>query len=191
MLSLTVLVPAPMSHMVLHLTASKEQLKRCTYYGEVWIMTLREFLADSSLSLRLTEVAGVRLKRERDCVIMDKLGTEASEATDEEIWKMNTCRIYLRVETLSDLCNAAGTHITEAAMHCEEEARTESNKLWPNQVRLGPRHRKVWKDMISRLCKDRSNELFEPMGRWIDKPTKKRWEAYVNHVERTALTDHW
>jgi hypothetical protein len=94
--------------------------------GEVWVMTLREFLVESSLAIQITELETPKLKRERDGAIMDRLGTEMDNVSDGEIRKVNQCRLYLRAETIADFCNAAGTHIRERAMECENTARVNT-----------------------------------------------------------------
>jgi hypothetical protein len=151
--------------------------------GEAWITTLREYLVESSLAIRLTELA----KRQGDKALMSCLGTDLESATNEDIRKMNQCRLYLRAETIADLCNAAGTHITKEAWECEAGARIHPTMSWPNQVRPGPKHRKAWKDMLSRLCKDQSRELYQPLGRWIGRPSRKDWEGYIDHEEQKVV----
>jgi hypothetical protein len=97
------------------------------------------------------------------------------------------CRIHLGVETIADVCNAAGTHITREALDCEPEAITSSPSLWPNQPRPGDLHWKEWRQLLQRLCKDGSTELITPLGKWTAPMTRKNWEAYVDYESQVVI----
>ena len=105
------------------------------------------------------------LQREDDSYIMDW----TSGLKDQEISKINRCRIFLRAWTISDITNAQGTSITKAAFDCLKEGQGTMAHKWPNQPRPGPIHRRIWKKFMQQLCEDKSQELLTPLGKWISK----------------------
>jgi hypothetical protein len=96
------------------------------------------------------------------------------KATDLVFQRANLCRIYLRVETVADLCNEEGTQLLKAAFDGEPSAVVETTELWPRQPRPGTKHWAAWKTLLRRLCKDRSLDLRKPLGAWTCKPTARR-----------------
>jgi ribonuclease HI len=144
---------------------------------EVWISTLRQFLDESEMGIDIDNIATVKAKREKDKPIMSLV----SEWGDTDKIRINRCRMYLKAETIADLSNAAGTHITEQAMDCRETAILEPKAKWPRQTRPGPKHRAAWRKLLKSICKDSTSELLESLGNWNpDNPSEKKWDAYFD-----------
>ena len=99
--------------------------------GEKWLGTLRNFLSLSELGIRVQGIRCPVMKRSGDVVLMD--AACSFDLSSGDIQKINRCRIYLRAESLSDLCNSEGEYITEQAMHCLSNARLDSDEAWPRQ----------------------------------------------------------
>jgi hypothetical protein len=98
---------------------------------EAWISTLRQFLEESEMGIDIDGITTVTAKREKDRSIMSL----ARDWGDTDKMRINWIRMYLKAETIADLCNAAGTHVTEQAMECRETARLEPEAMWPRQAR--------------------------------------------------------
>ena len=94
---------------------------------------MREFLRELELGIRLTDLQCPKGKRKNDIVLMDVAEWD-TVFTDGEIRKINSCRVYLRAECLSDLCNAAVTRINDDAYDCLPSARIDGDDLWPRQL---------------------------------------------------------
>jgi hypothetical protein len=58
--------------------------------------------------------------------------------------------------------------------------------LWPRQTEPGERYQKAWKELLQMFCKDGSNKLTVPLGRWIKELTRKQWPAMFNTQRGTA-----
>jgi exonuclease III len=143
---------------------------------EEWILTLREFLRESQLGVRINSVRGVEMRRQGDRALMDLLDDEPFEAfTDSEIQMINLCRVALRVETISDVADETGEFICGDAYDCEATAMAECGDLWPWQSRPGEKARKVWKAFLSKLCHCGTLRLRARLGRWSLGPTDKLW----------------
>ena len=110
----------------------------------------------------------------------------SAQWTTTDVNMINRCRIYLQVETISDLTNARGDSILPSVYFCMEEGRLRTSMLWPHQPRPGPRHRTKWQQFIDMLCTVPTYMLNRPLGMWI-KPSKRKWDAYYDPTLNTVL----
>ena len=144
---------------------------------EKWITTLMEYLQESELGISITGFPTIKAKRENDIVLMDE--AIQSGISDKEIQKVNRCRMYLKAESLADICNAAGTHIQQDAANLETRARLRPKAQWPRQERPGPAHIKIWKKFLKSLS-DENGKVNTKMGEWTESPSKQNWQAHLN-----------
>ena len=154
--------------------------------GEAWLGTLREYLALSELGIKVQGIACPVMRRSGDKVLMDEACQ--SSTSDEEIRKINRCRLYLRAESLSDLCNSEGNLIQQHAFNCNRSARITTEEAWPRQPRPGKQHRKGWKSFLANFCLDGNLNLRQPMGDWSSAPAKQNWQAVYDHDWEKAFT---
>ena len=154
--------------------------------GEKWLGTLREFLTVSELGIHVQGIECPMMRRSGDHVLMDVACR--CNLSDEEIRKINRCRLYLRAECLSDLCNAEGTLIQQSANECDPDARIVTDEAWPRQPRPGKLHRKVWKSFLSNFCLDGSSKLRQEMGDWTRSPARQQWIAIYDPEWDRAMT---
>jgi hypothetical protein len=87
---------------------------------------------------------------------------------------VNQCRLYLKVQRLSDLCNGAGTEfLPEALSHTYPSHNIKSNFNWPRQGYPSDRTWVTWKRILRRLFLAdkagplRSMKLSIPLGDWM------------------------
>jgi hypothetical protein len=135
---------------------------------EKWTVTLRHFLEISALKIRIKNLFPCELQCENDRYIMDIAAT------------------------VSDLCNAAGTHITIEAQGCNTKAIIEDDKGWPHQIQPGPKHLQIWNTFLQTLCTSQSNKLEVPMGKWTKRSIRKTigCKGFVNDTGTVVrLTD--
>ena len=150
-----------------------------------WILSLREFLRQANGSIRIQDLHGVKLKRKNDAVLMDECLRR--EFTKNETRRINNVRMYLRVETLSDICNASGTHIHESVFRKSNKTilptdlnfkngMSMSTSLWPRQAKPGPKSFEVWNKFLRQFHTSNSSKLRRPLGEWLtnDSPTQER-----------------
>ena len=154
--------------------------------NETWITTMREFLAESELGIRIRGIEGPALKRENDIILMD--AAVRSGLTDDEIKKINRCWIFLRAECLSDICTADGSSILDGAIDCSENTRISATDFWPRQPRPGKQNRKAWSNFILGMCVDGTTRLRNSLGRWTRSPSRQQWNAYYDPDWHLAAT---
>ena len=128
-----------------------------------WIKTLREFLLSSELTITIPEFNDQRLKCENDEFIMT---IAIQHMTKDEIIKVNNCRLFLRVITISDIASADGKTITTDAYWCIESAIIRGNGTWPTQERPGKKAITIWQKMIDIITEVESLKLETKLGPW-------------------------
>jgi hypothetical protein len=102
---------------------------------------------------------------------------------------INRCRLYLRCETLADVCSYSGKTIDSTALDCTKQARILSSYIWPPQPRPGPKHRKVWKNFLQSFCHLGTHQLETPLGEWTvsEIPKRTSCSTFYHHREKRAL----
>jgi hypothetical protein len=97
----------------------------------------------------------------------------ATSTTPIDLRHTNQCRLYLKVQRLSDLCNGAGTELlTNALSPTYHSHHVQSNLTWPRQGEPSPRAWAAWKRTLRRLfLADRFGALTSlalsiPLGPW-------------------------
>jgi hypothetical protein len=124
---------------------------------EAWIQTLREFLQLSELQIEIPQIQCPTPKRIHDIILMDCVPARNSSRTITN--QINRCRIYLKAETLSDLCTADGTHLRADAYQCNTHGRSMDSSQWPHQTEPGQTHKTKWKSFLRKWCVGRTNKL--------------------------------
>ena len=147
-----------------------------------WISSLREFLRLANGSIRIQDLQGVKIKRKHDVIIMDECLRREFSTTETR--RINNVRMYLRVETLSDICNASGTHIHESVFRKTDKTILPPNlnfkkgmstttSLWPRQAKPGPKSFEVWNRFLRQFHTSNSPKLCKPLGEWISQDAAK------------------
>ena len=144
--------------------------------NQQWLHTLREFLAINNFGIQLSGIRVVKTRRVNDTCLADKIALENRALAT----MLNRCRLYLRVETLSDCCNANGTHLRPAVFKCQNRQSSESH--WPLQSRPGTLHRRAWRKFMLQWCNDSTSAtLTKQLGHWVpDFQRNTKWEYYCN-----------
>ena len=80
-------------------------------YLEVgWFQTLRKFVCFINAEIHIINLHVTHALRENDHTLMESF-LETQHVTCTELYCLNLCRIYLRVEFLSEICNPEGDNI--------------------------------------------------------------------------------
>jgi hypothetical protein len=109
---------------------------------ELWIQTIRRFLTLSHLTIHIANIGTPVKKRINDAVIMDIIGDQ--QWTNTEIRNINKCRLYMRIDSISDMCNASGTQVTDH--HWKVTMGSGVNtQLWPIQGHPGVKCINTWR----------------------------------------------
>jgi hypothetical protein len=80
-----------------------------------WLSSLRQFLARSDAHLHIDMPNLPHLQRLHDCNIMDAIQS-SRKFTNTEICRLNYCRLFLNVVTISDLTDISGRHLDSSKL---------------------------------------------------------------------------
>ena len=129
------------------------------------------FLYECNASIETSETIHVLCHHQDSCLMEDFL---LEDPTAMELRQLNLCRLYLRVTTLSDICNANGQAVTK---QCWEGIQpTDAIQLWPRQPKPPSKAWSVWRTYINQCYladdtttrKKRTNlQLATPLGPWL------------------------
>jgi hypothetical protein len=153
---------------------------------ERWIQTLRDFLHRSDLHLKIPAIICPKPKRLNDSILMDHIFLQ--QIPKHQILVINRCRIFLKVESLADICNASGTEIQHNARQCDYSARTNDISKWPDQPRPGPNHRMIWIRFLKKFCHNKSKRLLQPLGEWTGPHTNIPWDTWIDADRKNIYT---
>jgi hypothetical protein len=153
---------------------------------ELWITTLQTFLSVSELSVCIPGLNPISLQRDGDFVLMDAV--QLLQFSKRDIISINRCRIFLRVNTASDICNAAGTEINLHVYHCDPSVRRDSFLNWPRQELPGKSAQRIWQQFLRSLCHDSNMRLRVPMGNWFTMERSRLWDGYYIQKRDIVLT---
>ena len=78
-----------------------------------WVASMHLFLAEQKLTIQLNDTGIPPLQREHDSYIMDHV-LNSNHYTPAEVRRLNYCRLYLNVVTVSDLANPDGMTLDSA-----------------------------------------------------------------------------
>jgi hypothetical protein len=115
------------------LLESNDEVK---YLDKNWLLHARTFMIDIDTQLKIQHAWTPSIEREGDACLMDRFATV--KIIQSLARKMNYWRLYLQVNTISDICNAEGTHVKECyrkfhvGEHWKDIRRSKLN--WPKQI---------------------------------------------------------
>jgi hypothetical protein len=139
-----------------------EDCRPLEYLEWGWIPQIRDFLyhIDGKI-LHATKTP--ELYREHDQYLMDS--PYLDRKTRREKLYIHRCRLYLQVETLSDIVTSAGTQILTSWYNPIAERPSKSLLRWPKQKRPNQQAWNAWKQFL-RSFENGTNRLRRPLGKW-------------------------
>ena len=140
---------------------------------ECWIENLWKFASDNTITIQNHVTPKLQPERENDIFIMEDIINLGNFGTTD-LKRINACRLYLQVTTLSDITEGNGTKINKAYKCIKDEERS-SPYLWPNQPRPGPLSRILWKTALKTCLQIENKILHTPLGRWLKTPHQWKW----------------
>ena len=130
-----------------------------------WIKSTWEMCAQHSITVDTT-IPSMPLRRHHDDFLMVLFSRMIFSPA--ELARLNWCRLYLQVLSLSDIVTADGTFLITPAKECSYDpdlARSEFS--WPQRPRPSGQSRALWKKAVSQLCRTRGTQLIAPLGEWL------------------------
>jgi hypothetical protein len=124
-----------------------EDTRAIDYIEWGWVPQIRDFL--NHIDGKITGATTYpETFRENDRYIMDS--ELLPTLSYKERMLIHRCRLFLQVELLSDIADAAGLSISDAWLDPNAEKPSYSTKHWPRQSNPGAEAWKIWRKFIER-----------------------------------------
>ena len=136
------------------------------HFEAKWLKNIRSFLRHINAHLELDEDFVPPLQREFDAHIMD-IVIDSKKFANCEIERINYCRLYLQVHTISDITKSSGVWLHQEFLqgkHTIETPTTTEIKF--NQQRPGPKSWRLWR-RANLLWASKYGRLHTSLGQWL------------------------
>jgi hypothetical protein len=162
-----------------------EETRPLDYIEWGWIPHIRDFL--HHIDAKITGATQTPLLyRENDQYLMDS--STLKNRTYKERMLIHRCRIFLQVEVLSDISDAAGESILEAWLEPNIKKPSHSLKRWPTQSNPGKEAWKIWRRFITGAFTSHNRKLRIALGKWTRINSTRSYYSYRNVESSTLYT---
>jgi hypothetical protein len=140
-----------------------EDNKVLPHLTEQWLAGVQEFLVENNSSIHIPSLREQQVRRTNDQRIMD-IVMKQQRWTPRQIRNINNCRLYLRVENISNMANNQGDRILQPILKGIRCGST-STMHWPIQARpsSGKGAWTDWRAFLKSICRH-ANILRKPLG---------------------------
>ena len=133
-----------------------------------WLKTTWLYVSSRQLQIHASYPI-LNYVRQNDSFIMEKMTTLG--LTENELVRVNRCRLYLQVILLSDIVDAGGIHILSSYLQGRRSTTRKSNLKWPKQGKPSVHDWKLWETSLQRAYSNiGSTRLQHSLGAWTAKP---------------------
>jgi exonuclease III len=139
---------------------------RAPHLEGLWIPQIRKFLQRIHGSLRIADLTIQPLQRYHDYYIMDAVVTCPS-LSPSDVKRINYCRLYLQVLTLSDMSNATGDRLAPGIRHGQHlwsQSKTTIQEI--HQERPNEASWTIWRRFLNTIA-NFHGYLLQPLGTWL------------------------
>ena len=145
-----------------HITTASQRYD-IQYTASPWLSTLHTFLADSHCKILLPDtIYKVRKRRQNDVSIMF-----VAQQLHCKLKAVNSCRLFLKVESLADITNAAGTTLQQQVAQGLPPTTKNTIQHWPVQPFPPPAAWALWRQFLAQVY-GKNNRLATPLGDWTN-----------------------
>ena len=146
------------------------------YIETCWIMGIRDFLRTYGLRIDLTGHSVPQLQSRNDEFLMDAIRTRGN-CTAIELQRMNACRMFLKVNRLSDIANADGKFLREECLKGQQRHFFRSATKWPRQGNPPKSWWTLWSRKLRHVfAADGVNtKLRRTLGKWTETLNIQEW----------------
>ena len=153
---------------------------------QTWIKSLWEFVDTYSIQMPAYNHK-LQLKREHDQFLMEAFHN--ANYSPKQLVRLNRCRQYLQVETLSDITNGMGDRICRQAYQGQRTYNFKRPYEWPEQPNPDKHHWKLWRQALVRSFPRTSTRRYAsfttPLGPWID-GARDEWKWFFSPATQLA-----
>jgi hypothetical protein len=161
-----------------------EETRPLDYIEWGWIPHIRDFLRHIDAKITGATQTPLLYRENDQYIIMDSPMLE--NWTYKERMLIHRCRIFLQVEVLSYISDAAGKSILDAWLVPNIKKPSHSIKKWPKQSNPGKEAWKIWRRFITEAFMSHNGKLRIALGKWTRVNSTRSYYSYRN-VEASTL----
>ena len=143
------------------------------YCTDTWLTHLWQFTSQFQISIKVP-TPPLKLQRQHDLFLMDHFYTHYDHS---KLRRLNGCRLYLQVLTLSDITTGDGMFITASSWNGRLDSTRYTAYDWPNQGAPTQEDWTLWKSALRKLCST-GRQLRRPLSRWLGHSSDLQWLTY-------------
>jgi hypothetical protein len=139
-----------------------------------WVKHAWKFMSSSGFTIQSSALdPSLKLRRGNDSFLMELF--LSSNLGSDALRRLNRCRLFLKVTTLSDITTGDGNKITKSAWQGVQDITRPTHYVWPAQSSPPAADSEIWRSALQSTVCSNSRILRSQVGAWTD----------------TNLTDHW
>ena len=148
-----------------------------SYLTNCWLVSLRKFCAEHTVSLTVAANRILAPSRIADCLLMDVALT--MPFTKHQLIDLNLVRIYLRASSVSDIVLADGTSLHPWTWRGLRIPNRQGRPHFARQEAPTKRQLGLWRHLLRAFTIPGAGlTLVQPLGTWVA-PSTTKWGAYV------------
>ena len=157
------------------------------YIGGKWIQSFCSFLKECDLLVHVPSICVPKTRRLNDKLIMEM--ALASNYSASQIRAINNCRLFLKVECISELVSTDGRRIYRSLWDNPPTIPSYSKLLWPRQTIPGPRSWRTFRHLLESLVWPITRRLRVRLGEWTN-IEERVWPWYYGTQSSLITSSH-
>jgi len=145
-----------------------------------WLKSIWQFLSSQEYTIKGWPHQ-LQNPRDNDQCLMETI-VNSNELSHTELDRINQCRIYLQVWSLSDIVDGNGTRITDKAFAGYRDSSRTSTLTWNDRKRPHYVCWLEWRKYLTKTFTTNDRTLRRPLGPWI-RPSHQKWEWFYSANE--------
>ena len=139
----------------------------------------------------MSKRCGPSFHREKVIFLMEAFSHSRLGLPPKALKRLNACRTYLQVLTLTDICDGSGNFICLNSLKGQRHLDRKSLYNWATQERPSLKAWLLWNRTIRKVfCKQKRglSRLIRPLGRWLSfQPYHQVWHHFIDTVTQSLI----
>jgi hypothetical protein len=147
-----------------------EETHQIVYDHSPWLQSIQEYLHSINATISISKLSTVGTTWENDQPIMLNIHQAHYIKREQEL--INSCCVYLKVMTLSDITSDKGDRYLPCAISGSGTTATptlwsysSSKLMWPHQPKPNNKAWRLWKQYLQTFT-NTNGQLIQPLGAW-------------------------
>ena len=154
-----------------------------------WLTSTWEFMSQYEIKIDL-ELKTIPLRQVGDKFLMEQFISHGAKKSDSV--KLNRCRLFLKVMTFADICNANGDEVVPEAWIGSKLIESRKKIEWPVQGRPDEISWRMWRSFLRKILTltNKHIPVNHQLGPWIETPDFRSWKWFYDPQIRNIYQKH-